>query len=153
MKSSRVGAALVALALLLISAPVAFAHAELAGSDPPIDGVVADSPSAVTLYFTERPELQFTSIQVLDGSARQVDRKDLRPDPTDPTILRVSVGALDKGTYTVVWKALSAVDGHVTSGAYAFTVGLDTVPTGLAIVQESAAPVRWEQVAIHSFLY
>lgn len=115
----------------------AAAHAELAGADPPIDGIIEQAPSAVTLWFTERTEPKFSEIQVLDTSARRVDRNDLRTDPLDPLALRAPVGRLDKGTYTVVWKALSAVDGHVTRGAFAFTVGLDQIPTGLSVTGPS----------------
>ena len=47
--------------------------------------------------------------------------------------MSVGLGDQPPGTYTVLWKALSAVDGHVTRGAFAFTVGLDQIPTGLAV--------------------
>lgn len=95
-------AGLVALTLLLAPSSGALAHAELAASDPAIDGVIEQAPPAVTLWFTERPEPRFSEIQVLDSSARRVDRGDLRPDAIDPLALRVSVNGLDHGNYTVL---------------------------------------------------
>jgi methionine-rich copper-binding protein CopC len=37
-------------------------------------------------------------------------------------VMRVSVGSLATGTYTVTWHALS-VDTHKTQGSFSFTVG------------------------------
>lgn len=140
--------ALALLSLAWLAWPTSVsAHAELAGSDPAIDGQGEQVASAVTLWFTERPEPRFSEIQVLDSAARRVDRGEPRPDPTDPLALRTPVGALEKGTYTVVWKALSSVDGHVTRGAFAFTVGLDQTPTG-SLSERETPPItaRPEQV-------
>src|SRR5207244_12420127 len=53
-----------------------------------------------------------------------------------PTVLRVPVPtALPKGVYTVSWKTISAVDGHLATGSFSFGVG--QAPTGAA--QSSAA--------------
>ncbi|MBI2318797.1 MAG: CopD family protein [Betaproteobacteria bacterium] len=145
----RLGAAaIVALVLSRFSPLTAFAHAELAGSDPPMDGIIERAPPNVTLWLSERPELRFSEIQILDSSARRVDRGDLKHDPIDPLALKVSVGRLDRGTYTVLWRALSSVDGHTTSGAYAFTVGLDVVPTGLAVAAREGATTATPDRAI-----
>jgi len=58
---------------------------------------------------------------VLDASGKQVDRGDKGLDPSDRTVLRVSVPHLAPGSYRVVWRVLS-VDTHVTEGDYRFEV-------------------------------
>ena len=131
-------ASLAALIVAVVGRGAALAHAELARSDPATDAVIESAPPRVTLWFTEEPELRFSEIQVLDRNRRQVDRRDLRADPADRLALSVGLSEQSPGTYTVLWKALSSVDGHVTRGAFAFTVGLDQVPTGLAV--EAVAP-------------
>lgn len=132
---------LVATVLFLTLTPtIASAHAELAGSDPGIDGVLEQSPPAVTLWFTERPEPSFSEIQVLDASARRVDRGTPRPDPADPLALRAMVGNLTPGTYTVIWRALSTVDGHVTRGAFAFAVGRDQIISSPGLGAQDSGP-------------
>ena len=44
-------------------------------------------------------------------------------DPNDPTRMTVSLGSLPDGVYTVAWKAISATDGHLTSGSFPFAIG------------------------------
>src|SRR5688572_21805540 len=121
--------ALVAVSSVQVDA--AYAHAELVRSDPPTDAIVETVPARVTLWFSEEPELRFSSIQVLDRNGRRVDRGDLRPEPADKLALSMGIQGAGTGTYSVLWTALSTVDGHVTRGAFAFTVGLDQTPTGL----------------------
>jgi copper transport protein len=43
--------------------------------------------------------------------------------PGRPLELQAPVGELADGTYTVGWRAVSSVDGHVTRGSFAFSVG------------------------------
>ncbi len=112
---------------------IAHAHAELMRANPAPDSIIANPPSQVEVWFSEPPELRFSEVQALDRTGRQVDRGDLRKDPTDNLGLIISVNPLSTGTYTVVWKALSAVDGHVTRGVYVFTVGLDQTPSAPVI--------------------
>jgi copper transport protein len=114
------------------------AHAELSRSDPGVDAIVELLPARVTLWFSEEPELRFSEIQVLDPSSRRVDRNDLRVEPNDKLGLSVGVRDGGKGTYTVLWRALSTVDGHVTRGAFGFTVGLDQTPTAIAMVADDS---------------
>jgi copper transport protein len=125
---------------LVICPGTAFAHAELARAEPAVDAIVASSPSRVTLWFTEEPELRYSDIQVVDRTGRRLDRGDVRGDPADRLAFSVGVPQLAPGSYGVVWRALSAVDGHTTQGSFTFTVGLDQVPTEVAVgpVQSSS---------------
>ena len=112
------------LAALAVFVPGVAAHAELVRSVPESDAVLAQAPDRIELFFSEAVDPNFTVIQVLNSSAAPVDKHDTRLDPADPTHVTVSLLALPDGVYTVSWRALSAADGHVTSGAFPFTVGL-----------------------------
>jgi copper transport protein len=112
------------LAALVIFVTRAAAHAELVRSVPESNAVLAQAPAQVELFFSEGVDPTFSTIKVLNSSAAPVDHQDTRVDPADPTHITVSLPALPDGVYTVSWRALSAADGHVTFGAFPFTVGL-----------------------------
>jgi methionine-rich copper-binding protein CopC len=103
-------------------APVS-AHALLLHSTPQANAVLPQAPILVEMYFTETLEPSFSTASVFDSNGVRVDTGDVRVDPADTTRLFVSLRSLPDGVYTVSWKALSTVDGHVTTGAFPFAVG------------------------------
>jgi copper transport protein len=115
---------LLVVAALGIRPGVASAHAQLERSDPAENALLNTAPEAVTLYFSEEPELRFTRVEVTDASGARVDLDDLDRRLGQRTAATVSLKpTLPDGAYVVVWKALSAVDGHTTRGNFAFFVG------------------------------
>ena len=50
-----------------------------------------------------------------------VDNKDGRVNPSDTTLLEVSVPRLPPGKYRVIWSVV-ARDGHHTQGDYTFSI-------------------------------
>lgn len=110
-----------ALVVLLFGASAAGAHAFLDHADPRVGSSVRTAPAQVRIWFSERLEPAFSSVQVLDATGGRVDRGDGRVDPADLTLLKISVPALPPGTYKVIWRVLS-VDGHVTEGDFTFRV-------------------------------
>jgi copper transport protein len=110
-------------AVLAVASP-AGAHALLERSVPPAGAVLQHGPAEVLLTFTEVPEPSLSSVHVLDSTGRQVDAHGSEPVPGEPLELRVPLGALPNGAYTVTWRTVSRVDGHVTGGAFAFGVGV-----------------------------
>ncbi len=112
-----------AVLVILFAAPSALAHANLLRSDPPANSSQKISPTRVRLWFSETPEPSFSTISVVDKSGAQLDQRDSHRVPDEKDAMEVSVPELPQGLYTVVWKALSAVDGHVTTGSFSFTVG------------------------------
>ncbi len=120
---------LIATATLLLFlglfAPV-YAHANLIRSDPPANSVLSTAPHQITLVFSEQVEPKFTGAAVYDSSGKEVDTG-YHVDPTDPTVLIVSLANLPPGVYTVTWHAISAVDGHHTNGSFPFGVGNVTI--------------------------
>src|SRR5215210_7028096 len=130
-------AILAAVVVGLLSARGVAAHANYERSDPPANTILEQSPAQVRIWYTETPELSFSEIQIYDASSRRIDRGSLSGVPNEPHAVAMEVSELSPGTYTVVWKALSAVDGHTARGAFPFTVGLDQIPTPMVIPDEA----------------
>ena len=99
------------------------AHALLVRSNPEANAVLQQAPAQVELFFSETLEPSLSSISVIDSNNVTVDAGDVRVDPADPTRMTVTLHALPDGVYTVSWKALSAIDGHQSSGTFPFAVG------------------------------
>ena len=99
------------------------AHAMLVRSIPEANATLANSPAKVDLYFSEGIDPNFSTLSVLDMNGNRVDAKDAKVDPSDPTHLSVDLPSLGNGVFTVVWKVISATDGHQTNGSFPFGVG------------------------------
>jgi copper transport protein len=127
---------LLALVALVMAPPVS-AHALLSQADPANGATLMGAPQVVTLAFTEDPEPSLSSIRVLTTSGLEVSRGPARAVPGRPNTLRVDLGSLSTGVYTVTWRTVSRVDGHVTGGAFAFGVG---VTPSAASVPEATSP-------------
>ena len=97
------------------------AHAFLKDAEPGVGSTVQTSPSEVRIRFTENIEPVFSSIQVIDASGKQVDKRDVHLDRSDRALLHVSLPRLRAGIYKVVWRVVS-VDTHVTNGSFTFRV-------------------------------
>ena len=108
--------------MVLGLAVIASAHGLLDRADPRPGSRVRTSPTHVSVWFTERLEPAYSRVRVLNAKGERADADDSRVDATDARQLRVSVPPLAAGTYKVVWRVLS-VDGHLTEGEFAFTVG------------------------------
>jgi copper transport protein len=140
-------AALVLLGLVMMS-PSAQAHALLKSSEPADGSQLAKSPSAVLLTFTEDPDPALSIVHVLDGNGNSVEKGKARAVPGVPDELLVGVGNLPNGVYTVSWRTVSRVDGHVTAGAFAFGVGVSPAGAKLPTVKTPSPSVltvvsRW----------
>lgn len=116
-----VAAALVALALVLLGAGPASAHAELVGSDPAEGAVVETAPSEVTLTFNEPVRLTPQEVAVYDAEGDPV-ASTAGATGTEVTVELTDAADLSDGTYVVSWNVLSD-DGHPISGALTFSVG------------------------------
>lgn len=126
--------------LVIFAAPI-LAHGELLRSVPEANAVLNRPPAQIELFFSEALESSFSFIKVFDSTGAQVDTGDARTDPTDPTRLRVSLRSLPDGVYTVSWQVLSAVDGHVTAGAFPFAIGNIDAAT-LAAAEQASRTVK-----------
>ena len=88
---------------------------------PTLGSTVAQPPKEVVLWFTEKLEPAFSSIEVRNeqGAAVNAGKATVVGDRTQ---LRVSLKSLPPGTYKVIWRVLS-VDTHRTQGDFTFRVG------------------------------
>src|SRR6516162_747531 len=100
------------------------AHALLERSVPQNGVTLSHPPGEVLLVFTEQPEPDLSAVRVLDASARTVTGGVPRPVRGRPLELRVPLPRLSQGTYTVTWRTVSRIDGHVAAGAFSFGVGV-----------------------------
>jgi copper transport protein len=118
----------------------AAAHAALLRSDPAAGGSLATGPDAITLWFSEAVELGYSRVELLRSDGSRVSTGDLRllSDGPDPALRLPMRGDLGRGSYTVVWSVLSAVDGHVTEGFFSFVVGDALLPTAATEAQLAA---------------
>jgi copper resistance protein C len=109
-----------ALSLLLSVAP-ALAHAMLDHASPRVGNTVPSAPKEVVLWFTQKLEPAFSSVEVRNeqGVVMNAGKATVVGDRTQ---LRVPVKTLPPGTYKVIWRVLS-VDTHRTEGNFSFRVG------------------------------
>ena len=128
-------ATLAMLAGFVVLAPPASAHALLERSYPAAGAVLARSPSVMQVYFTETPDPRLSTVALLNSVGRTV------PGVGAPVVaadnaqeLRVALPRLAKGVYTVNWRTVSKVDGHITNGSFAFGIGV-RVPAGASAGQ------------------
>jgi hypothetical protein len=115
-------AALVAFAAAALVSAAALAHAFLDHAVPAVGAAVAQSPSEVTIWFTQPLEVAFSGVAVTDAAGQRVDTGQVALDPKDPQELHVPLRALQPGDYKVSWHVVS-VDTHRTIGDFSFTVG------------------------------
>lgn len=136
---ARVVAALVALALLW--AGPAGAHAVLVGSSPADGAALAEMPETARLTFDE--PVAAISAHLIGPSGSVV-----LPATVDGTVLHLALPAgLAPGGYVLSWRVTSA-DSHPVAGALAFGLG------GAAAPMAEAAGGRWQTVVtIHRALF
>lgn len=138
----------VLLGIVLLAALPAWSHASLSASQPARGAAVEEPPTQVTLSFTEPPDPALTSVTVVGGSGSFEDGPP-RVSPDNNLMVQVDLKDLPNGSYTVSWRTVSAVDGHSTSGSFAFGVGEPPDPASAADMEEEttsklpSAVARW----------
>ena len=128
----------IGVTLLALAAPAA-AHASLQQSTPLPGSQVAQAPTRVTLAFSEAVGFNARSITVTDGAGRRVDRG--APHTIDGSAATVGIdlaAGLTRGSYTVVWRVVSAYS-HPVAGTFSFGVGMPAGSVGAAAESDSLA--------------
>ena len=105
--------------LLLLAIGEATAHALLDHAEPRVGNTVAAAPHQVTLWFTQKLEVAFSSVTVTNAAGERVDTGKARVSGNQ---LSISLRPGGAGTYHVTWRVLS-VDAHTTDGNFTFQVG------------------------------
>ncbi|MGH2559398.1 MAG: copper resistance protein CopC [Thermomicrobiales bacterium] len=135
-------------ALALGTPDAAGAHARLEGGDPAPGSALIAAPDAIRLTFSEAIEPGFSRASLLTATGDAVPLGSVAADPADDTVVVVQLAvpkSLAPGPYTLVWRVLSAVDGHVTTGTLAFSVGTGQAPANPGTVEDAARP-SWSRV-------
>lgn len=109
------------MGLLLLVPTLLWAHAFPDHSEPRVGSAVKTPPAQVKMWFDSELEPLFSMIEVFDAHQNKVDKGDGRVDPSDHTLLEVTLSPLIPGSYTVSWRVV-AHDGHPTEGRFPFTV-------------------------------
>ena len=82
------------------------------------------APKLVEITFGETPDPKLSTITVINSAGLSVDAGPTVVVPGHPLELEVPLQHIGNGVYTVTWKTVSEVDGHLATGAYAFGVGV-----------------------------
>jgi methionine-rich copper-binding protein CopC len=108
------------MAVALVSATQASAHAKLVSSDPAANATVA-APKAITLTFDEELTPAFSGFDVMLGGSMKMPVK-TTVSADHKAITGVLSGPVMAGTYKISWHAAAADDGHKTMGTFSFNV-------------------------------
>jgi len=114
--------------LSTLPASPAVAHAELIEATPTPNATLADAPAEVTIAFSEPVDAGTAFIDLLDASQVRVDGVGAVRVEADGRLARVTLPPLEPEVYTVSYQVVSTVDGHATTGRFAFRID----PTGAA---------------------
>lgn len=126
---ARVLVALAAsVAFCWVQPATAAAHADLIGATPTPNATLGEAPEAITISFTEPIDPGTAFIDLLDGSQVRVPGIGAVDVAADGRVVRAPVPDLAPGLYTVSYQVVSTVDGHATTGRFAFRID----PTGAA---------------------
>ncbi|MFD4550604.1 copper resistance CopC/CopD family protein [Streptomyces sp. NPDC058466] len=107
----------------------ASAHAALTGTDPQDGSILKSAPRQVTLTFSESVGLLDDSFRVLTPDNRRVHTGAPGHAGDRSSTARVTLPrGLGTGTFTVVWRVVSA-DSHPVSGAFTFSIGKPSATT------------------------
>ncbi len=110
-----------ALIVWCCATQTAYAHAYLTGEQPAPRYTLGREPARVTLYFSEAVSEVLSTIEVHAAGDRRVDAGGTRVRHGNMLYVDLRPGA-GAGTYAVVWRVVSALDGHATFGSYTFNV-------------------------------
>src|ERR1700690_4583033 len=99
-------AALFLLAFLGLSPSVSSGHAFPDHSEPKVGATVSSSPGLARIWFDGAIEPAFSTIIVLDGSGKRVDKKDGHVHSSDSTLLEVGLPPLPAGKYQIFWNVV-----------------------------------------------
>ena len=144
-RKARVAAVLLGLAAALALPGIALGHALPQSSTPSAGSTLTTPPSQVSIVFGERPDPNLSTIKVLDTTGAVATSGPTAPVPGNPVELAVPLKPnLPDGVYTVAWRTVSAVDGHLATGSFAFGIGVAPPAAGSAgtpaTVTSSAGP-------------
>jgi copper transport protein len=141
----RGGTVLAAVALLvgswLLAATPAAAHALVVGSNPQAGARIARAPAELRVAFSEAVRPLGPGL-TLQGPRGQVRLGPVRHPDGRPEVLAATLPTLGDGSYLAGWRIVSADDGHLEAGSFAFAVGAGSGP--VASPAPPQLPTPWQ---------
>jgi len=119
--------ALAVVPVLVLGAPVAYAHPYLGDTVPPQFSNAQPGIREVVVHYSEAVEIDFSKLEVLNSSGDRIDNGDTSYYQGESSLI-VTTPPLEEGVYTVTSKVLSKVDGHLVPDAFIFGVGSVDLP-------------------------
>ena len=101
-----------------------FAHAVPEFSNPAPNALLDELPDNLIIQFNEPIVADLSRVALLTQAGEAVETGPLTLIDADGRTLAVSLPDLAQGAYLVSWQVLSTVDGHTTSGTFAFGFGV-----------------------------
>jgi copper transport protein len=124
---------LLVLAVALIGAPAALAHAHLEGTVPETGSTVAKQPSEVIFKFDQPVGGTDGAVRVYDSEGKEVDDGDVEhPGGRGPWLGVGLEPNLPDGTYTATYRVISA-DTHIVYGGLVFNLGHASANGGVSV--------------------
>lgn len=112
--------------LLLLGSGRASAHAFLVGASPTPGARLAAAPGLITLRFSEALTSHGSEVDLGPSGGRARPLLFGLADGGTAMVASIPQRGLPRmgpGVYTVTWRAVSGIDGHLTSGTFSFGVG------------------------------
>ena len=135
-----------ALIPMLALASRADAHAVLQSSVPRWGAVLATTPRAITLTYSEDVVPQYARVAVITPRGQNL----AGPPRVTGSVVEVALRPGPTGSDTVRWRMVASDDGHVTEGAFSFGVRAKPLPP--AAVSGVGVPVAPELLAWLAFV-
>ena len=125
-----------------------FAHAVPEFSNPAPNALLDELPDNLIIQFNEPIVADLSRIALLTQAGEAIETGPLQVIDANGRTAAVSLPDLEQGAYLVSWQVLSAVDGHTTSGTFAFGFGVaaeavTTDSTVTAQISALSAAARW----------
>ncbi|MEP6991468.1 MAG: copper resistance protein CopC [bacterium] len=131
-KRAWLGAIVLLCGTLLLRPAIAWAHAHLVKAVPAAGSMVSAPPTAIRLWFSEKPERTLTKVALTNANGTVVAVGPPAADSAGPLVIAVPVsGVLAPGSYTVTWST-AAADGHPSNGRFTFRVAASAAAAGTA---------------------
>jgi copper transport protein len=127
-RTAALAAGLATAALLLPAA--ASAHATLSETTPEVQSTVDVPLREILLHFDQSVSATDRAIEVFAADGTLVSAPATQGE--DRRDVRAAVTGLERGAYTVRWRATSA-DGHTVSGVFTFGIGVAAPPPTEAV--------------------